>query len=320
MSEGANGGGWEKYWYSLNWPWFVSRIQLHWVSGRCIQVETVSLGEIIGISWPSCLGSLNTWDHISLELAVQWPNNKDCTNISAWVKGAQLKNSRFGAPLLLIPPFSSWGTNFQRQLDTAWGFQDLWNANTALFASWPFTQNICSSINEKKTLWQFNNFFYLCFSLSGKWGHTLMSPWHSMAVVVMFENFWLVSSGSWCHCPLSCILSGKVKPAWLGDIYRWKFWSNWGKKMGPASALESWVSVPDDPVELAVSTFVLCHRKAACDAALASIKEQKAFQCSHHELWAMSIWFNYLKETSDKAKDFDPAPSWKNTLENCWLL
>lgn len=92
------------------------------------------------------------------------------------------------------------------------------------------------------------------------------------------------------------------------------------KNMGPSSALESWVSVPDDPVELAVSAFVLCHRKAAGDAALASIKEQKAFQCSHHEPWAMSIWFNYLKEISGKAKDFDPTPSWKNTLENCWQL
>lgn len=100
---------------------------------------------------------------------------------------------------------------------------------------------------------------------------------------------------------------------WLGNIYRWKFRSNWGKKikMGPSSALESWVSVADDPDESAVSTFVPCHGRAAGDAVLASIKEQKAFQCSCHEPWAMSIWFNFLKESSGKAKDFDPAPSWK---------
>lgn len=81
--------------------------------------------------------------------------------------------------------------------------------------------------------------------------------------------------------------------------------------MGPSSALESWVSVSDDPDESAVSTFVPCHGRAAGDAALASIKEQKAFQCSCHKPWAMSIWFNFLKESSGKAKDFDPAPSWK---------
>lgn len=79
--------------------------------------------------------------------------------------------------------------------------------------------------------------------------------------------------------------------------------------MEPSSVLEFSVSVPDDPIESAVSTFVPCHRRAAGDAVLASIKEQKALQCSHHEPWAMSICFNFLNESSGKAKDFDPAPS-----------
>lgn len=140
-------------------------------------------------------------------------------------------NSAPDTPLFLL------GSNSHRQLGTALVFQDLWNANMVLFASWPFTQNICSSINKKKTL-HLSNFFYPWFILSGKWGHISMSPWHSMAVVVMFGNFWLVSSGSWCHCPLSCIWSGKVNPAWLGNIYRWKFWPNWGG--GKWGLLQHW--------------------------------------------------------------------------------
>lgn len=217
---------------------------------------------------------------------------------------------------LLIPSSSSWGINSQCQLDAALAFQDLWNTNTVLFASWPLTQNICSSVNGKERL-QFSNIIYPCFILSGKGGHTLMSPWHSMAVVVTFENSWLLSSAL---DPASCLARWSLH-GWgtsAGENFGQNFWGE--KKKGSSSALEPWVPVPDDPAESAVSTFVPCHRRAAGDAALASIKEQKAFQCSCHEPWAMSIRFSVLKESSGKAKDFDPAPFRKKTLENCWLL
>lgn len=94
--------------------------------------------------------------------------------------------------------------------------------------------------------------------------------------------------------PLSCILSGKVKPAWLGDIYRWNLWSNWGKKWGFFSTgILSFC--PRWPSWAGSLNFVLCHRRAADDATLASIKEQKAFQCSRHVPQAMSTWFNFFE-------------------------
>lgn len=98
-----------------------------------------------------------------------------------------------------------------------------------LFTSLPLAQNICSSINEKQPL-LFSN-FCPCFILPGDGGHAFMSPWHSMGVVVTFENFWLGSPGSWHHCPSPCILSSRMKPGWSGNGYRWKCWSNQEKKL-----------------------------------------------------------------------------------------
>jgi len=62
----------------------------------------------------------------------------------------------------------------------------------------------------------------------------------ALGVVVMFENFWLGSPGSWHHCPSSCILSSRMKPGWSGNGYRKKFWSNWEKKILKWSHLQHW--------------------------------------------------------------------------------
>lgn len=313
MSEGANGGGWEKYRYRLNWPWFVSRIQLHCVSGRCIQVgSSLSWGNYRYLLAELFKKLKHLGSHIlrvSTAMAYKERLYKHFCMGERWERCPAEKLQVWGTTAPDTPLFLL-GSNSHRQLGTTLVFQDLWNANMALFASWPFTQNICSSINKKKTL-HLSNFFYPWFILSGKWGHISMSPWHSMAVVVMFGNFWLVSSGSWCYCPLSCFLSGKVNPAWDWETYT-------GENFGQSEAGEKWGLLQHWNPEFQPS-WVGSHRRAAGDAALISRREQKAFLHSDHEPWVMTTWFNFLKESSGKAKDFDPTPSWKNTLENCWL-
>lgn len=142
------------------------------------------------------------------------------------------ENFRFGTLWLLTlqPSLFFPGDQPQRQLNTELACQDTQNVNTVLFTSWSWAQNIHSSFSEKQPL-LFSNFFCLCFILPGDRDHALMSPWCTNDVVVTFENFWLCSPGSWCHCPSFCIFSTRTKPSWSGNSYRWKFWTNWERKV-----------------------------------------------------------------------------------------
>lgn len=177
---------------------------------------------------------MGTEPPVFLQLALQWPKKKEFMNISAWEKGVQAKSFRNEA--LWIPTLFLPGDHLPKAT----------RCSTALSGHLKCKHNFIYfltlgskhlQLNEKQPL-LFSNFFCSCFILAGHRGHTLTRPW---CTTVTFEKFWLASRGSWCHCSLSCILSSRRKAGWLGNCYRWKFWSNRGeKKKLKWSLLEHW--------------------------------------------------------------------------------
>lgn len=135
------------------------------------------------------------------------------------------------------------GPNSQGQLGTTLVFQDLWNANMVLFASWPFTQNICSSITKRKHSNSATSSTPASFCQESE---ATFRCHHETAWLL----WWCLGISGWCPqaADATALYAASCLAQWTLHGWETSTGENFGqteggKKMGTSSALESRVEL-----------------------------------------------------------------------------